>query len=60
MGKTSNVSDLRTRLEQKSEQERQQVEVLIRSELGKLRENLRNIVESRVSGRSVRFCTLRP
>ena len=46
MGKISNVSDLRTRLEQKSEHERQQIEELIQGELGKLSENLRNIIES--------------
>lgn len=46
MGRTSNVSGLRTRLEQKSEQERRQIEALMRSELGKLSKNLRSIVES--------------
>ena len=49
MGKTSNVSDLRARLEQKSEQERQQIEAVTRSELGKLSENLRSIVESELA-----------
>ena len=49
MSKSSNVSDLRTRLEQKSEQDRQQIEELIRNELGKLSENLRSIVESELA-----------
>ena len=49
MSKSSNVSDLRTRLEQKSEQERQQIEALVRSELGKLSGNLRSIVESELA-----------
>ncbi len=49
MGKTSNVSDLRTRLEQKSEQERQQIEALMRSKLSKLSENLRSIVKSELA-----------
>ena len=49
MGGTSNVSNLRTRLEQKSEQERQQIEELIRREYGKLSKNLQGIAESELT-----------
>ncbi len=43
------MSGLRTRLEQKSEQERQQIEALIRSELGKGSKNLQRIVDSELA-----------
>lgn len=49
MDGSSNVSKLRTRLEQKSEQDRQQIEELIRREYGKLSKNLQSIVRSDLS-----------
>ena len=45
MSKTSNVADLMARLQQKIEQDRQQIEALIQSELKKLAENLRQSVQ---------------
>lgn len=49
MDGSSNVSKLRTRLEQKSEQDRQQIEELIRREYGKLSKNLQSIAGSELS-----------
>ena len=44
MSKTSNVGDLMARLQQKIEQDRQEIEALTQSELKKLAENLRQSV----------------
>ena len=51
MSRTSKVSDLRTRLEQKSEQERRQIEEPVRSALGKLSKNLQHITQSELATR---------
>ena len=45
MSKTSNVADLMARLQQKIEQDRQQIEALTQSELKKLADNLRQSVQ---------------
>ena len=45
MSKTSNVSDLMARLQEKIEQDRKQIEALTQSELKKLAENLRQSVQ---------------
>ena len=45
MSKTSNVGDLMARLQQKIEQDRQQIEGLTQSELKKLADNLRQSVQ---------------
>ena len=45
MSKTSNVGDLRTRLQQKIQQDRIEIETLTRSELKKLADNLRPSVK---------------
>ena len=45
MSKTSNVGDLMARLQQKIEQDRQQIEALTQSELKKLADNLRQSVQ---------------
>ena len=44
MNKASNVTNLRTRLQHKIEQDRQQIEVLTQEQLKKLEENLRRSV----------------
>ena len=49
MDESSNVSNLRTRLEQKSEQDRKKIEELIEREYGKLSKNLQGIVKSELS-----------
>ena len=49
MDRTSNVSKLREKLEQKSEQERQQVEELFRREYVKLSKNLPSIAKSELA-----------
>ena len=49
MDESSNVSNLRTRLEQKSEQDRKKIEELIEREYGKLSENLQGIAASELS-----------
>ena len=45
MSKTSNVGDLRTRLQQKAEQDRIEIEAVTQSELKKLADNLRQSVK---------------
>ena len=46
MNETSSMSDLQARLQKKAEQDRQQIESVIQSELKKLSENLNRIVEN--------------
>ena len=46
MNETSSMSDLQARLQKKAEQDRQQIEAVIQSELKKLSENLNRIVEN--------------
>ena len=46
MNETSSMSDLQRRLQKRAEQDRQQIEAVIQSELKKLSENLNRIVEN--------------
>ena len=46
MNETSSMSDLQRRLQKRAEQDRQQIEAVIQSELKKLSENLKRIVEN--------------
>ena len=46
MNGTSSVSDLQARLQKRAEQDRQQIESMVQSQLNELSENLKSIVEN--------------